>query len=178
MDIDDSIDTVINTTLLEDASKDYGFPYLELTIEGIRLKNVRTSTTNCFDISVDSVKSFVFNPFQFMPDLLEENYSYCSGDKSVNSGYEASSSMGTFVREIQQVVVISGPEPYKIENNGDVAPLFAMTIQYPLSPDAQPHPPIFFFKMRELKFCFDPLLFNWLIYKPRCTTPHSASTGN
>lgn len=110
MDIDDAMETVINTNLIEDAGRDYGFPYLEFCLEGLRYKKVTTITTVSIDASLDSIKSFVFNPYEFLGDSTDtdiDSHSYCSGDRS-------SSTFGpSFVREIQQVLIVSGPEPSK-----------------------------------------------------------------
>lgn len=49
-------------------------------------------------------------------------------------------------------------------------PLFTATIQFPLNPENQPHPPIFIFNIQETKICIDPLLCRWLLYKPRTSS--------
>lgn len=101
MDVDDAADTVMNTTLMEDAAHDFGFPYLEICMEGLRFKRVNTNTTVTIDASLDSIKTFVFDPYEFLADAP-----FTETDSI--SGYSSSTA---FVREIQQVLIVSGPEP-------------------------------------------------------------------
>lgn len=108
MDVDDAVESVMNTTLMEDAARDYGFPYLEFCLEGLRFKRVATNTTVTIDASLDSIKSFVFDPCEFLADAAfndTDSYSFCSSNRS-NTAFTP-----TFVREIQQVLIVSGPEP-------------------------------------------------------------------
>lgn len=45
-------------------------------------------------------------------------------------------------------------------------PLFTATMQYPLVPEVQMHPPILVFNLQEIRICIDPLLCMWLLYMP------------
>lgn len=46
-------------------------------------------------------------------------------------------------------------------------PLLTVTVQYPVSPDLQNHPPILLFNLQEIRICVDPLLCRWLLYSPK-----------
>lgn len=82
-------------------SKISGFPYLEFCVEGLRFKKVDTNTTVTIDASLDSIKTFVFDPYEFVTEPESDSYSQISG-------YSSSTA---YVREIQQVLIVSGPEP-------------------------------------------------------------------
>lgn len=56
-------------------------------------------------------------------------------------------------------------------------PLFTATLQYPLSPDLQKHPPILLFNLQEIRICIDPLLCRWLLYKPKQINPFNETSG-
>lgn len=70
-------------------------------MEGLRLKKVDTNTTVTIDASLDSIKTFVFDPFEFVVGSEIDSYSQVSGYSSTTA----------YVREIQQVLIVSGPEP-------------------------------------------------------------------
>ncbi|KAG5888478.1 hypothetical protein JTB14_022106 [Gonioctena quinquepunctata] len=150
MDSDGAVMTMSNTSILSDAAIDHGLPYMELCIEGIRFKRVITNSTVSMDVSLGSIKAFIFEPV----DIGKTN-------KSPS-------------KDIQQVLFISGPEP-KTSSNVEVQnemvseeqPLFTATLQHPLSSDAQKHPPILLFNLREIRICVDPLLCRWLLYTPK-----------
>lgn len=83
-------------------------------MEGLRFKRVTTNTTVSIDASLDSIKSFVFDPYEFLMDtsLAEtESYAHFSGELSVSDSYLTPAFTSSFLREIQQVLIISGPEP-------------------------------------------------------------------
>ncbi|XP_050295994.1 intermembrane lipid transfer protein VPS13B [Anthonomus grandis grandis] len=128
--------SIYSSSLLADACKDYGFPYMEISIEGIRFKRVVTNSTQTLDASVDSIKAFIFE----------------SGDIKSNN--------------LQQVLFISGPET-TVPHNLESSPLLTATIQFPLKPERQAHPPIVIFNLQEIRICIDPLLCKWLLYVPR-----------
>lgn len=132
-----TFNSIYNSTLLNDATKTKNLPYLELCIEGVRFKKVTTNATVSIDLSLGSIKAFIFEPV----DVNKTN-----------------------VDEIQQILFISGPEPMKTNEND--TPLFTATMQYPLNPDIQKHPPIFVFNLQEIRICIDPLLCMWLLYTP------------
>ncbi|CAG9819390.1 unnamed protein product [Phaedon cochleariae] len=153
MDSEDAVKTINNTSLLSDASIDHGLPYMELCIEGIRFKKVVTNSTISFDASLGSIKAFISEP------------TYIVGPKSPSE-------------DIQQVLFISGPEPTCMDNldssnnvNLEEQPLLTATLQYPISPDVQKHPPVLLFNLREIRICIDPLLCRWLLYTPKLLVP-------
>lgn len=157
---------IMNSSLIPEASKDYGMAYLEFCVESFRYKKVTTCSTNTLNMSLGSIKSFIFNPVMM----------YNSGSSSDCSFYSTC--------EIQQVLFISGPEE-KEDNDGnkeakEEQPLFSAIIQFPVDPDNDDHPPILVFSLQEIRICIDPLLCKWLLYKPVYYTKADAglSTGN
>lgn len=82
---------------------------MELCVEGLRVKRVTTNTTVTIDASLDSIKSFVFDPYEFLTDTSLHSYIY----NSKTSNYPTPTA---FVREIQQVLIVSGPEPNANDN--------------------------------------------------------------
>lgn len=72
---------------------------MELCIEGSRFKKVVTNSTIVYDISLGSIKSFIFNPVMVYPESSE-----CELDSNFYS-----------TRDIEQVLFISGPEQNKTE---------------------------------------------------------------
>lgn len=50
---------------------------------------------------------------------------------------------------------------------GQQPPLLTVTVQYPVRPDMQNHPPILLFNLQEIRICVDPLLCRWLLYSPK-----------
>ncbi|XP_066257341.1 intermembrane lipid transfer protein VPS13B isoform X1 [Euwallacea similis] len=144
--------SMYGSSLLSDACKDFGFPYMEICIEGIRFKKVVTNSTQTIDASIHAIKGFIFEPII---------------------------SRSVMPRNLQQVLFISGPEitvgnedsgaTNEIRRNSLYAsqPLFTLMVQFPLIPDMQRHPPIFIFNLQEIKICVDPLLCKWLLYVPR-----------
>lgn len=66
-------------------------PYMELCIEEIRFKQVTTNSTVSIDMSLGSIKGFIFEPVE---KLTRSN------------GAIAATS-----RDLQQVLFVSGPEP-------------------------------------------------------------------
>lgn len=86
---------LMNSSLLVEASQDYGMAYLEFCIENFKFKKVKTSTTVTFDFNLGSVKSFIFNPIIIYPENVE--------NACMDSNFYST-------REIEQVLFISGPE--------------------------------------------------------------------
>lgn len=70
--------------------------YLEFGIEGIKWKSVVTNSTCTIDMSLKSIKAFIFNPIDIScsptSDKFQRKKTYYS------------------TREIEQVMFISGPE--------------------------------------------------------------------
>lgn len=73
-----------------------GMAYLEFGIEGIQWKSVVTNSTCTIDMSLKSIKAFIFNPIDISCSP--------SADKFAKSKTYYST------REIEQVMFISGPE--------------------------------------------------------------------
>ncbi|XP_047111784.1 vacuolar protein sorting-associated protein 13B [Schistocerca piceifrons] len=65
-----------------------------------------------------------------------------------------------------QAVVLIGPDTASA-----TLPLFSCSLQRPLSPKIQSHPPLLGFHLREVNISVDPLLWRWLQY-----TPHTVTT--
>ncbi|XP_074031826.1 vacuolar protein sorting 13B isoform X2 [Leptinotarsa decemlineata] len=152
MDSEGAVNIMNNTSILSDASIDYGLPYMELCVEGIRFKKVITNATVSMDVSLGSIKAFIFEPVDVM-----------------NSSKSPS-------KDIQQVLFISGPEPKsstetKSDTMSEEQPLFTVSLQYPINPDVQKHPPILLFNLQEIRICVDPLLCRWLLYTPKQFKP-------
>ncbi|KAK9889545.1 hypothetical protein WA026_006900 [Henosepilachna vigintioctopunctata] len=149
-ELNEEEDNLWNTSLLSDASHDEGLPYIELYIEGIRFKRISTSTTVSVDMSLESVKAFMFET--------------CASGSITNKPKQYLN------RNIQQVLFISGPEPKRDSTNetslAQDAPLFTATVQYPLNPDIQIHPTLLTFNLQEIRICVDPLVFKWFLYTP------------
>ncbi|XP_056633940.1 intermembrane lipid transfer protein VPS13B isoform X1 [Diorhabda sublineata] len=151
MDAEEAVGIMNNTSILTDATKDHGLPFMELCIESIRFKKVKTNSTVSIDASLGSIKGFIFEPVHTKNDVTNSN-------------------------DIQQVLFISGPEPKseivqeetstKIDMS-ETPPLFTVTVQYPISPDNKKHPPILLFNLQEIRVCVDPLLCRWLLYTPK-----------
>ncbi|KAL1506203.1 hypothetical protein ABEB36_005605 [Hypothenemus hampei] len=146
--------SIYSSSLLLDSCKDFGFPYMEIGIDGVRFKKVVTNSTQTIDFSIDSIRAFIFEPFKNGTE-----------NKTVSSS------------SIQQVLFLSGPE-IKVNNStkdlndskGNLqedSPLFTMTVQFPLRPDVQKHPPILIFNLQEMKICVDPLMCKFLLYVPK-----------
>ncbi|XP_044753199.1 vacuolar protein sorting-associated protein 13B isoform X2 [Coccinella septempunctata] len=145
-----------NSSIMTDACRDAGFPYMELYIEGIRFKKVTTYTTVSLDMSLDSIKAFIFETFDH--DKLSENSAGASSAKKYLN------------ENIQQILFISGPEPKHsstIFQSSQITSLFTATIQYPINPDNQVHPTIVTYNIQEIRICVDPLVFKWFLYKPQ-----------
>nr|CAI5821779.1 unnamed protein product [Callosobruchus analis] len=158
MDSDGATEMINTTTMLLDACKDYGFPYMELYIEGIRYKRVVTNATTSIDMSLGSIKAFIF--------------------EKVDTSSTVKSKKAIASEDIQQVLFLSGPEAKsgesaasrtKLKNKRGIeeTPLVTVTVQYPLSPENQRHAPILLFNLQEIRICVDPLLCKWLLYHPR-----------
>ncbi|XP_072392830.1 intermembrane lipid transfer protein VPS13B [Diabrotica undecimpunctata] len=154
MDAEGAIKLMNNSSILIDASKDQGLPFMELCIEAIRFKKVNTNSTVSMDVSLGSIKGFILEPIHKKVDDF------------------------SFSNDIQQVLFISGPEPKSTQEGEEViqkgpsgepsyAPLFTATIQYPIGPENQQHPPIILFNLQEIRVCIDPLLCKWLLYTPK-----------
>lgn len=74
------------------------FPYMELYVEGIGFKKVTTHTTVSIDMSLNSVKAFIFETFDH--------------DKLTSKSRDiVLSSKQYYSKNIQQILFISGPEP-------------------------------------------------------------------
>ncbi|CAH0555543.1 unnamed protein product [Brassicogethes aeneus] len=152
-----AIISMSNSTLLNDAAKDYGLPYIEFCIEGIRFKKVTTNSVVSVDLCAGSIKAFIFEPAELK-----------GKDRDLKSKKDAFST-------IQQVLFISGPEPRKPDTlhtkpfrvPESELPLLSATVQYPLTPDSQTHPPILIFNLQEIRVCVDPLVCRWLLYTPK-----------
>lgn len=69
------------------------FPYLEFCVEGIRFKKVVTNSTVSMDMSLGSLKAFIFEP-----------------TKNIAA------------RDVQQVLFLSGPEPKPHSQTFDSTP--------------------------------------------------------
>ncbi|CAG9862165.1 unnamed protein product [Phyllotreta striolata] len=150
MDSEGALSTMKDTSILSDASKD-DMPFMELCIESIRFKRVQTNSTISMDMSLGSIKAFIFEPVK---------------------GASASTN------DIQQILFISGPDPKPSDNPQSEEfnlPLFTATIQYPLEPDNQRHPPILLFNLQEIRICIDPMLCRWLLYYPQSLLPKQSS---
>ncbi|CAH2007814.1 unnamed protein product [Acanthoscelides obtectus] len=156
LDSDGATKMINTTTMLLDACKDYGFPYMELYVEGIRYKKVVTNATTSIDMSLGCVKAFIFEKID---------------SKTTKSKKSIAS------EDIQQVLFLSGPETksagaaasktkLKNKKNAEEIPLLTVTFQYPLSPHNQKHAPILLFNLQEIRICVDPLLCKWLLYHP------------
>lgn len=52
--------SIYSSSLLSDACKDFGFPYMEICFDGIRFKKVITNSTHTMDASIGAVKGFIF----------------------------------------------------------------------------------------------------------------------
>ncbi|KAH0999222.1 hypothetical protein HUJ04_005426, partial [Dendroctonus ponderosae] len=132
-------ESIYGSSLLTDACKDVGFAYMEICFDGIRFKNVVTNSTQTMDASIGAVKGFIFEP-----------------TKTQNM--------------LQQVLFISGPEVKldpKSSSFAEDPPLLTVTVQFPLRPELQKHPPILVFNLQEIRICVDPLLCKWLMYVPK-----------
>ncbi|CAG9772920.1 unnamed protein product [Ceutorhynchus assimilis] len=119
--------SIYSSSLLTDACKDFGFPHMEICIEGIRFIKVITNSTQTFDISIQAIKAFIFETIK--------------KPATVN---------------IQQVLFISGPEISEIKETkrksfSENSPLLTITVQFPLKPELQKHPPILLFNLQEIR---------------------------
>lgn len=56
---------------------------------------------------------------------------------------------------------------YDLSTTEEQQPLLTVTVQYPVRPDLQNHPPILLFNLQEIRICVDPLLCRWLLYSPK-----------
>lgn len=118
-----------NNTLLRDAARNFGkttyyfrltkvnvicllkgMAYLEVCIESLRFKKVTTISTTTLDMSLGSIKAFIYEPVVEFGSFMREaestittisNYSVFS--RLLNTNLYSS-------RDIQQVLFISGPE--------------------------------------------------------------------
>nr|CAH7751442.1 unnamed protein product [Callosobruchus chinensis] len=157
MDSGGATKMINTTTMLLDACKDYGFPYMELYIEGIRYKRVVTNATTTIDMSLGCIKAFIF--------------------EKVDSASKAKSKKGIAPEDIQQCFFYRDPKlnpenPSPVKQSSrtkgtEDTPLLTVTFQYPLSPENQRHAPILLFNLQEIRICVDPLLCKWLLYHPR-----------
>ncbi|VEN36376.1 unnamed protein product [Callosobruchus maculatus] len=149
--------TIISKLIMMDC-----FPYMELYIEGIRYKRVVTNATTSMDMSLGSIKAFIF--------------------EKVDASSAVKSKKTIASEDIQQVLFLSGPEAKSGESTAtatasrtklknkrgtEETPLLTVTFQYPLSPENQKHAPILLFNLQEIRICVDPLLCKWLLYHPR-----------
>lgn len=65
---------------------------MELCIEEIRFKQVTTISTVCIDVSLGSIKGFIFEPVE-----------------------RSSKTKGNKARDLQQILFVSGPEPKPVD---------------------------------------------------------------
>lgn len=78
------------------------FPYLELSIEDIHFKQLKTSTTYIIDTSLGSIKIFLFKPIRFNhPGRTSE---------TPTSSTATTITHDVYYRTIEQVLIFSGPE--------------------------------------------------------------------
>ncbi|XP_071057652.1 intermembrane lipid transfer protein VPS13B isoform X2 [Onthophagus taurus] len=154
---EEAIYFISNTSILQDASKSYK-TCLEFSMEEMKLHKVSTKTTLSINVSLDSIKAFIFDPL--------DNSSFIS-TRSHLTNSPSCSRRGSFTqsREIQQVLFISGPDSSNDSNN-DSTPLFKCSLQIPLDPDRETHPSIMIFNLQEIRVCVDPLLCSWFLYTP------------
>ncbi|XP_030768330.1 vacuolar protein sorting-associated protein 13B-like isoform X2 [Sitophilus oryzae] len=147
--------SIYSSSLLTDACRDFGLPYMEICVEGIRFKKVVTNSTQTMDMSLESIKAFIF-------ESVDSKASLRCGRPGMST-------------DIQQVLFVSGPEGDSVDKESsntrksfsDNPPLLTAIIQFPLDPNVQQHPPILLFNLREIRICVDPLLCKWLLYVPK-----------
>ncbi|KAJ8984787.1 hypothetical protein NQ317_003700 [Molorchus minor] len=154
-------------------------PYMELCIEGIRFHKVVTNSTVSMNASVGSIKAFISE--SVIINLTHEVKTKKVDCKGPCSGNKQKFSRRFNSADIQQVLFISGPEPKSSDQQNeklDDLPLFTATLQYPLNPDVQKHPPILLFNLQEIRICIDPLLCRWLLYKPKQLIPKPEDDSN
>ncbi|XP_076265664.1 vacuolar protein sorting 13B isoform X3 [Rhynchophorus ferrugineus] len=148
--------SIYSSSLLTDACRDFGFPYMEICIEGMRFQKVTTNSTESLNMSLECIRAFVF--------------------ESVDAKNNLRISKGMAASDIQQVLFLSGPEgttfkesdtQHKKSEIPENIPLLTITLQYPLQPTLQKHAPIVIFNLREVRICIDPLLCKWFLYTPK-----------
>ncbi|XP_060527776.1 intermembrane lipid transfer protein VPS13B isoform X2 [Cylas formicarius] len=164
--------SIYSSSLLTDAGKDFGFPCLELCIEGTRFRQVDTSSTKSIDVSLQMIQAFI-------SESSNLRHSYASVDKNVDGNLASTG--------IQQVLFVSGPEPKIGEERKNVIPLspseisrgtfsnedlplLTATVQFPIEPETQEHPPVLIFNIQEIRICVDPLFCKFLLYAPKYFT--------
>ncbi|KAF5303499.1 hypothetical protein FQA39_LY09962 [Lamprigera yunnana] len=163
MDGRDTINYLTYTSIIHDVSKSFGITHLEVSLTEIWYKKVMTNSTVTIDISLGSIKAFIYDPANVHAETINnESKDFINRDAN-------------FSKDIQQILFVSGPE----SNMNDTAistniPLFLILLQYPLNPNHQPHPSILKFSIQEMRICVDPVLCKWLLYttKPLFKTDH------
>ncbi|KAF5296670.1 hypothetical protein FQR65_LT10210 [Abscondita terminalis] len=156
LDGQDTMSYLLHTTLLQDASRTTGMTFLEISLDELRFKKVVTSSTITIDFNLGFVKAFIY-------ELPIESDVSPTTEEGFNSNLH-------FTKDIQQVLILSGPEyrrDIKIEET--LSPLCLFMMQYPLDPNHQPHPSIVKCNIERIRICVDPLLCRWLLYTARMT---------
>ncbi|KAK4875062.1 hypothetical protein RN001_011484 [Aquatica leii] len=153
LDGQDTMNYLLHTTIIQDASRSIGMTYLELSLDELRFKKVITNSTVTIDSSLGSIKAFIYEP---IIETVESDTESSFGNLNVHS-----------TKEIQQVLIVSGPEYARSREEKLVLPLCTVMVQYPLNPNHQPHPSIIKFCLEETRICVDPLLCRWLLYSTR-----------
>lgn len=84
---------------------------MEVCIEGIKFRKVVTNATISIDVSLGSVKAFIFEPVDIKLTSNKNHVQSHGNKRDFGSNFIS--------RDIQQVLFISGPEPKTTEKRNE-----------------------------------------------------------